>query len=316
MIGEAVQPLKIGVYLLPWTSGMAGATPRWSDVLAMARTAEAVGFDSLWVADHFLHAFPDDETQGPWEGWSLLAALAATTSRVELGTIVLATSFRNPALLAKMADTVDEISGGRLTLGIGAGWHEPEYRAMGIPFDHRVSRFEEAIQIIRGLLRDGRVDFAGRYYTARECELRPRGPRPNGPPIMVGTRGPRMMRLTARYADIWNGAWPSRAELILPHLDAVDDACRAVGLDPATLSRTAGVMIDLPGAYPHRGHDWVTRLRARVQPLTGTPEEIAAELRRFAAAGISHIQLWLDPLTVESIESFEPVLAELRAGHP
>src|SRR5438046_2801072 len=132
------------------------------------------------------------QTTPVWEGWSLLSALAASTRRVELGTLVVATSFRNPALLAKIADTVDEISGGRLVLGLGAGWHEPEYLAFGYPFDHRVSRFAEAIAIIHGLLRDGCVDFDGTYSSPRDCELRPRGPRPQGPPIMIGSTSPRM----------------------------------------------------------------------------------------------------------------------------
>jgi probable F420-dependent oxidoreductase len=305
------RPLKVGVYLLPWTDGMAGQTPRWSDVLAMARATEAVGFDSLWVSDHFMHEIEGHPDQGPWEGWSNLSALAAVTSRVELGANVLATSFRNPALLAKMADTVDEISGGRLILGIGAGWHEPEYRQMGLPFDHRVSRFEEAIQIIHGLLRGGQIDFEGRYYSARECELRPRGPRPEGPPIMVGTRGPRMMRITARYADYWNVAWPSNVERARPTLDAFAEACADVGRDPASIVRTVGVMVDIPGDYLHRGHDWVTQMRTRVQPLTGSPEEIAEGLRAFAAAGVGHVQIWLDPLTPAGIEAFAPVLEEL-----
>jgi probable F420-dependent oxidoreductase len=307
----SARPLKVGIYLLPWTAGMAGETPRWTDVLAMARSVEAVGFDSLWVCDHLLHAFDDDATQGPWEGWSLLSALAAVTSRVELGTLVMCAGFRNPALLAKMADTVDEISGGRLILGLGAGWHAPEYRAMGLPFDHRVSRFEEALTIIHGLLRHGAVDVEGMYYQARECELRPRGPRPSGPPLLIGTRGPRMLRLTARYADYWNGAWPSRAAQLAERLADLDAACADEDRDPASLARSAGVMIDLPGDYPHRGHDWATKLRARVSPLTGTPDEIAAELRRFAAAGVSHLQIWLDPLTPAGIEAFAPVLAAL-----
>jgi probable F420-dependent oxidoreductase len=305
------RPLKVGIYLLPWTGGMAGDTPRWSDVLAMGQRVEALGFDSLWVSDHFMHAIPDEEYQGPWEGWSILSALAASTQRLTLGTNVMCTGFRNPALLAKMADTVDEISGGRLVLGIGAGWHEPEYHAIGEPFDHRASRFEEAMQIISGLLRDGAVDFEGRYYSARECELRPRGPRPEGLPIMVGTRGPRMLRITARYADWWNGGWPSYAERLPPLLSALNDACADVGREPDSIVRTAGVMADIPGDYPHRGHDWVTKLRGRVPPLSGTPEEMAAELRAMAEAGIQHVQVWLDPLSVEGIEGFGRVLEAL-----
>jgi alkanesulfonate monooxygenase SsuD/methylene tetrahydromethanopterin reductase-like flavin-dependent oxidoreductase (luciferase family) len=177
--------------MLPVLEGMmAGATPRWPDVLAMAAAAENVGLDSVWVIDHLV--FPPSEASeapiGVWEGWSILAPLAATTRRIELGTFVVCSGFRNPALLAKMAATVDDISNGRLTLGLGAGNNEFEHQAFGYPFDHRVSRFEEALAIIHPLLRMGRVDFAGRYYQARNCELRLSGPRLNGPPIVVGNK--------------------------------------------------------------------------------------------------------------------------------
>lgn len=192
------RPVKVGLFLM--------YAPSWSDVKQLATRAEAIGFDSVWVMDH-LTMRRDSGTEPVWEGWSLLSALAATTRRVEIGTLVVATSFRNPALLAKMADTVDEISGGRLILGLGAGWHEPEYRAFGYPFDHRVSRFEEALTIIRTLLREGRIDYDGQYYQARDCELAPRGPRSHGPPILVGGSGERMLGLLARYADYWNGCW-------------------------------------------------------------------------------------------------------------
>ncbi len=178
--------LKVGLVLPQFEDLMAGRTARWNDLLAMARRAEALGFDSLWLVDHLLYRFPfDDDTQPPrglWECWSLLAALATATERVELGTIVACTSFRNPALLAKMADTVDEISGGRLILGLGAGYHAFEFRAFGYPADRLFGRFEEALTIIRGLLRDGHVDFAGSYYQAHDCELRPRGPDPAARP--------------------------------------------------------------------------------------------------------------------------------------
>ena len=154
----------------------------------MAVLAEQVGFDSLWLVDHLIYKLDgEDRARGVWEVWSLLSAIAATTSRVELGTLVLAMGWRNPALLAKMADTVEEISGGRLILGLGSGYHEFEYDAFGFPYNYRVSRFEEAIQIVHGLLRNGEIDFEGKYHSARECELSPRGPRTGGPPILIGT---------------------------------------------------------------------------------------------------------------------------------
>jgi alkanesulfonate monooxygenase SsuD/methylene tetrahydromethanopterin reductase-like flavin-dependent oxidoreductase (luciferase family) len=288
---------------------MGGETPRWADLLGLARQAEQAGFDSLWLIDHFLYRFPTDtENRGLWECWSLLAALAAATSRVALGTLVLGAGFRNPALTAKMADTVEEISDGRLILGLGAGYHELEYRAFGYPYDHRVSRFAEALQIIHGLLRDGHVDFTGRFYTARECELRPRGPRPSGPPLMIGSTSERMLGLTARYANLWNAYYDdtgNRAAGIPPLRAKVDAACHAAGRDPASLGRTASVQIVYPTAGVI-GSPWP------VPPLTGAPDELAAELRRYAAEGVSHVQLSLEPMTPDSIEAFAPVIERLR----
>jgi alkanesulfonate monooxygenase SsuD/methylene tetrahydromethanopterin reductase-like flavin-dependent oxidoreductase (luciferase family) len=303
----ARRPLKIGL-LLPETEGQFnGGTARWSDLLAMTKAAEAVGFDSVWVTDHFIQR-SETETRGPWECWSLLAAIAAVTERVEIGPLVVCTGFRNPALLAKMADTVEEISGGRLILGLGAGWNEPEYRAFGYPFDHRVDRFEEALTIIQGLLRDGHVDFDGVYYQARDCELRPRGPRPQGPPILVGTTGKRMLGLTARHADQWNVWFSStgnRVEGITPLLASVDAACVAAGRDPATLERTAAVVIEVGPHAPST---------MSAPPITGSPEEIATSLRAHAATGLSHVQVWLEPATVAGVEAFAPVLELLDRG--
>ena len=311
--------LKVGLVLPQFEDLMAGRTARWNDLLAMARRAEALGFDSLWLVDHLLYRFPfDDDTQPPhglWECWSLLAALAAATERVELGTIVACTNFRNPALLAKMADTVDEISGGRLILGLGAGYHAFELRAFGYPTDRLVGRFEEALTIIRGLLRDGHVDFAGGYYAARGCELRPRGPRPGGPPLLIGTRGERMLRLTARHADGWN-AWGCNTAAAVPALrERVDTACAAVGRDPATLERTVSVMVDLPGFAQVPRVPWVTDFRAGYgPPASGPPEELAGVLRGLAGEGIGHAQLLLEPNTVDGIEAFAPVLELLDRG--
>ena len=244
----------------------------------------------------------------------MLSALAASTSRVELGTLVIGAGFRNPALLAKMADTIDEISGGRLILGVGAGYHEPEYRAFGYPTDHRYARFEEAIHIIHGLLRNGRIDFAGTYYSARECELHPRGPRPGGPPIMIGARGPKMLRLTARYADLWNmslpAQWRSRLEYLEPGKGLVDAACREVGRAPSTLGRT-GWMLWRPANQPDAMPAWVSKL---MEPLSGTPEDVATVFRDMARAGISHVQVAVFPVSLRGIEAFRPVLEALDRG--
>ena len=280
---------------------MDGATPRWRDILALARRAEEVGFDSVWVPDHLLFRIEGQPPFGAWEGWSLLAALAAATERIGLGALVACTGYRNPALLAKMADTVDEISGGRLTLGLGAGWYEPEFRAFGFPFDHRVVRFEEAVGIDAALLREGGVDVEGTYHRARECELRPRGPRPTGPPIMVGTTGERMLRAAARYADVWNGEWWKVEAGGRPATFArVDAASREVGRDPASLTKTVFMAIDMPGVSPS-GREWLA-------PVAGSPDELAALLRTLAAEGVAEVQVWLGPTSVAGIEAFAPVL--------
>jgi probable F420-dependent oxidoreductase len=304
------RPLKIGIMLPESEREMAGDTAGWSDFLAMARTIEDLGFDSLWFADHLLMEMPGHERQGAWEAWSMLAAFAAVTERITLAPLVACTAYRNPALTAKIAETIDEISGGRLILGLGSGWAEPEYRSFGFPYDHRYSRFEEAFTIIRTLIREGEIDFHGTYYTAERCELRPRGPRPEGMPIMVGTFGaPKMTRLIARHAEIWN-VWAqhfgNRAAGLQPLLEDLDRACDEVGRDPSTLARTAAVMVDFDNPYGRPGQ--------AVPSLTGTPEELAAEMRAYAALGVSHIQLYPDPCTVAGIEALAPMLEILDAG--
>jgi alkanesulfonate monooxygenase SsuD/methylene tetrahydromethanopterin reductase-like flavin-dependent oxidoreductase (luciferase family) len=297
------RPLKVGINLPATEGALEGTTARWADLFAIASQAEALGFDSLWVPDHLLVRW-QQHTQGIWECWSLLSALAAVTHRVELGSLVACTAFRSPALLAKMADTTDEISGGRLILGLGAGWDGPENQAFDLKSDHRVDRFEEALQIIVPLLRTGRVDFAGTYYQARECELRPRGPRPGGPPILIGAKGPRMLRLAATYADLWNAEGPLQGpEEISSRLAAADAACTAIGRDPATLGRSASLVVNLP--LEQSGQR--SPAQGKQQGPT-SPQEVAQTLRSYARAGLSHVQLWLVPNTLASLEWFKPVL--------
>ena len=302
-----MRPLRVGIQL-PEIEYEA----RWPELRAMALRAEGCGFDSVWYGDHLLYRLPGRPARGPWEAWTVLAALAAVTSRVRIGPLVACTSFHNPAMLAKKAATVDEISGGRLVLGLGAGWNETEYMAFGFPYDRRVARFEEAFTIIRCLLRDGAVDFAGQFYTARECELAPR-PRPGGPPLMVGSSGPRMLRITLTHVDAWN-AWfddfDNRPAALPALRDRVDAVCREVGRDPATVERTVAVLVRLPGGTGRvQGGD-----AAAITPIAGSAEEIAATLRAFAGEGIAEVQCCLDPITESSIETFAAVLALLDEG--
>ncbi len=278
----------------------------------MVRLGEAIGFDSVWLGDHLLYRDETQGSRGPWEAWTMLAAIAASTTRIALGPLVAATSFHNPAMLAKMAGTVDEISGGRLILGLGAGWNETEYRAFGFPFDRRVSRFAEAFTIIRSLLREGQVDFEGEFYSARDCELVPR-PRAGGPPIMIGSIGERMLEITVPHVTAWN-AWfdwtGNRPSGVAPLREKVDIACRAAGRDPAEIERTVAVLVQIAGGAGRAHGDPVSA----APPVAGSPQTIAETLRGFAREGIGHVQLVLDPINEASLEALAPVLADLDQG--
>jgi probable F420-dependent oxidoreductase len=310
MLASTGRPLRVGLQLPEVEREV-----RWPEYLALARRAEALGYDTLWLGDHLLYRFADGSTRGPWEAWTMLSALAAVTSRIRLGPLVAATAFHAPAMLAKMAATVDEVSGGRLVLGLGAGWNETEFRAFGFPFDHRIDRFEEAFTIVRTLLRDGAIDFDGRYFQARDCELVPGPVRQGGPPLMIGSRGERMLRITLPHVDAWN-VWFSDSQNspagVPPLRDLVDRVCREVGRDPASVERTVAVQVRLTGGTGRFQGDFAPPTYA---PLAGGPAALAEELRTYAREGIAEVQLVLDPITLASIEEFAPVLELLdRSG--
>ncbi len=294
--------MRVGLALTTLGGGLHGRTPSFRDLRELAQGAEQMGFASLWMGDHLLYRFPGEEERGLWEVFSMLSALAAVTTRITLGSLVACTSFRSLALLAKIADTIDEISGGRLILGLGAGWHQPEYEAFGYPFDHLVGRFEEALQVIVPLLRQGRVDFHGHHYQVHNCVLRPRGPSPSGPPLWIGAQGPRMLQLVARYADGWNTAWHSDSTAVKQRCQEVKSACQAVGRDPTSLALTAGVRVRLPATEED------TRAS---EALSGSPEAIASQLKRFAEVGITHLIVALEPKSLAGIERFAHIVALL-----
>ncbi len=316
------RPAKLGL-MMPHTEKKTTGMRRWAEIREVAEIAEAIGFDSLWVVDHLLVNLQDnDPPKGVWECWSLLSALAASTKTVELGTLVLGMGYRNPALLAKMADTVDEISGGRLILGVGAGYHKFEYDAFGYPFDYKYSRFAEGIEILHGLLKHGHIDFQGKFYSARECELKPRGPRSEGPPILIGSKGHKMLRLVGQYADMWNGFWDdlgNSPEGLIAVRPLVDEACEEVGRNPATLARTVGVLIAEEDADPWWDIAPIDNIPATIgapvlKPLNGTPADIASVLRTYVDEGASTIQIHLDGVTPKTIERLVPVLEAFDAN--
>jgi luciferase-like monooxygenase len=289
--------MKIGLMLPQAAADGAGGT--WPDILGLARQAEGGGADSVWLSDHFFHredgAAIGSET-GYHEGWTLLSALAATTERVELGTLVLATSFRPAGLLAKMAVTADEVSGGRLILGLGCGWHEPEYEAFGYPFDHRVSRFEEALAIIAPLVRGERVTAGGVYQAVRDAAILP--PPARQMPILVAAKGPRMLELTVRHADAWQTAWFGQPDdRFRDRLAGIHAACEAAGRDPATLDVTVGIELSDP---PEEGSATLP---------TDRPAIVDA-LEAWEAAGADHLQLGVWPATPQT---FDVVLGAIRA---
>ena len=309
--------LAIGL-LLPQEEGPGDPKPSWPYLAEAARIAEAAGFDSLWLVDHFLWprdpwardpaefgAAPDPAGLGTLEAWTTLAALAAVTSRVRLGTVVTCTRYRNPALLAKMADNVHAISGGRLILGLGAGDNADEHEMFGYPTDRRVSHLEEALSIIVPLLRSGSVDFDGQFYRARAV-LKPRDTYLGAPPIMIGAlrNRPRMLGLVARYADIWNGwIWATSARDVAPVRDAVDAACVEHGRQPASLARSIVVVVALEGP--------MTRMEGVV---TGTDEEIAETLASFRREGIDEILLRLFPNDHSTTERFGRILDRISSS--
>lgn len=276
------------------------------DLIAMARLAEDVGFDSIWLGDHLLYDLPVGP-RGPWEVWTSLAAIAAATERVEIGPLVASTGFHAPPMLAKMAATVDAISGGRLIVGLGAGWNRREYDAFGFAFDHRVSRFEEAFTIIRTLLADGAIDFHGRFYDVDETVLHPRSPQSGGPPLMVGSIGERMQAITLPHVAAWNVWWSDYGNTATGFASlkaTVDERIAAIGRT-GEIDATAAVHIQLPGGGGRQMGDYP----GGAAPMTGTPDEIADQLGEFADAGANHVQLVVDPIVPASIELLADVIA-------
>jgi alkanesulfonate monooxygenase SsuD/methylene tetrahydromethanopterin reductase-like flavin-dependent oxidoreductase (luciferase family) len=305
--------VRIG--MIAQLNGRPGGTepaPTWERVRTMASTAEAVGFDAFVFEDALLYRGAK-ETNGCLESMSVAAALAVSTSRIEFGQSVVNAPYRSPALTAKMAVTIDDISGGRYILGIGAGnTADSDYEAFGFPKDKRYSRFAETIEIIRTLLETGEIDFEGDYYSAHNAELVLRGPRPGGPPINIAAGGPKMMRLAARHGAAWNWWFydhRTAVETLTPLVEELERACDEVGRDPATLTRTLDAyMID---PMNRAQADDATGIGT---PLSGTVDEIAETLLGFDTLGFGEIRCDLYPKTVEAIEAMAGVVERVHAG--
>jgi probable F420-dependent oxidoreductase len=282
--------MKVGVMLpVGDMDGPGGRTPTWGDVSGIAEAAEGAGLDSVWLADHLLAQMPDGTVHGMHDAWTLLSAVAAVTTRVELGPLVLCNSFRDPGVVAKMAATLDEVSGGRLVLGLGAGWHDPEYEAFGFPTDHRVGRFAEGLEIVVRLLRGERVSFEGRYYRLPEAVLLPAPRRPI--PILVAGRRPRMLRLTARWADAWNTAWYAEpSDKLLTEVEQFDRALEDTSRPRGDIDRTLGIIVgdERAETIARRLDTWAElgfdHVIAGFEPQPGFVERLGSGVRLFRGA--------------------------------
>jgi probable F420-dependent oxidoreductase len=291
---------------LVWDNGSSWRYPSFDEIRDTAQRMEEAGFDSLWLFDHLLYRDPGEPTTGLWECWTMLSALAAVTERIELGPLVLCVPFRNPGILAKMATTLDEISSGRLILGLGAGWHEPEFEAFDLPFDHRAARFEEALQIIVPLFQEGRVDFEGRYHQARNAALLPRGPAPKGPPLLIGAWGPRLMRLAVEYGRMWNGGYSGRIDSFRERLANFEAARAVAGKGPAEVEATALLKVGWPD---------LTEIPAFFEGeyVTGSAGEMAQAFKEYEEAGVAHVMCQYYPNTTEALDRLISAFHAYRA---
>ena len=293
-----VRPLRVGVQL-PEVERAVG----WPEYAAMARAAEEVGFDSVWLGDHMLYRDDGGPERGPWDVWTMLAALSAVTARVRLGPLVACTAFHPPGVLARMAAAVDEISHGRLVLALGTGWNEAEFRAFGIPFDSRVSRFAEAFEIVRRLLTGERVTSSGRFHEVDDAVLLP--PPSRRPTLMIGTAGPRILGLTLPHVDAWNSwySWYGNSPEGFATLnETITAAAVAAGRDPEEIERSACVLVGFGEAKERDPEEGAPPVR---------PDAAADHLAALAAAGADEAILVVDPIDEESVRALGPVLDAL-----
>lgn len=303
-----MQPFEVGVVLGSWLSSQDGSTVPWREIRDLTIRAEAMGFDAVWSPDELLgRLVKGGPRYGFWDGYAVPAAMAAVTSRIKVGTWVTSSLHRNPGIIAKAAATIDEISGGRFILGLGAGHAGSGAHAFGLPEDHIYDRFEEALEIIVPLLRTGRADFEGIYHVARDLEQLPPGPRAGHIPLLLAAHGERGYRHAARLADIWSCYATERSHVdeLGPRATAFLAACAEVGRDPATVARSAGVVVAPLAGGDHTG--------LFGEAITGSAEEIADAFRSFRDAGFTQLEFLFEPQTTASLEAMAPVLELLRA---
>jgi len=273
---------------------------RWPEVRRIAVVAEECGFNSIWLGDHLLYRDDGRAERGPWDVWTQLSALAAVTTRVRLGPLVAATAFHAPGILARASASVDEISGGRFVLGIGAGWNETEFRAFGFPFDRRVARFAESFEVVRRLLAGQHVTYAGEFVSVDDAVLLP--PPARRVPLMLGANGDRMLTVGLAHADAWNtwySPYGNTVEGFAAASERVSAICARLGRDPLAIERSACVFVAVDGGAGERPHD--------LPPVDATA--LAAHLHALAEAGADEAILVVDPITESSVGTLAAVLS-------
>jgi probable F420-dependent oxidoreductase len=295
------RPLSVGVQLPEVERDV-----RWPELAGMARAAEEVGFESIWLGDHLLYRDDGRPERGPWDAWTTLAALAASTERVRLGPLVACAAFHPPGMLARMAASIDEVSRGRFVLGIGAGWNETEFRAFGVPFGERATRFEETFAIVRRLLAGERVTFEGRFARVEDAVLLPEPAR--RVPMMIGSTGDRVLRAALPHADAWNTwytGYGNTPEGFATLNDRVTRLAGEVGRPEGEVARSACALVVLDRDAGERPID------EGLVPLEGSTERIAKGLSALAESGADEVILVLSPITERSIRSMGEALALL-----
>jgi alkanesulfonate monooxygenase SsuD/methylene tetrahydromethanopterin reductase-like flavin-dependent oxidoreductase (luciferase family) len=296
---------EIGLVLPTMQFGPERTTPRWTEMREIARLSEETGYDTLWVIDELLWQVEGEAPQGVWDGVSIAGAIAATTSRIKVGSWVLSALHRNPGIIAKTAETLDEISGGRFIFGLGAGHDWPgQAHAFGLPEKQIFARFDEALRIIVPLLRQGHSDFEGKFHTARDLAQQPVGPRPNAIPLLIGGNGPKARRHAALHADIWSCYIEQRAHVdeLKPRIASLEEICHEVGRDPESIGRAVGVVV-----RP------LEPAGASERSVSGTAEQIATALLSFRDVGFTQVDLTFSPDTIAAAEALAPAVELLRS---
>ncbi len=321
--------MDIGLALPHYDFSVPGESPlRWETLVGWAERAERLGFGSVWMSDHLFldvsrYGAPAGD-HGCFDPLPALAAIARRTSRVRLGTLTLCGPLRPAAILAKALATLDVVSGGRLTAGLGAGWYEPELAAAGLHLEPpavRLARLAEAVQVVRGMFGGGPFTFDGRYERADKARCQPRPVQRPAPPVWVGGKGDRLIDLAGRHADGWNTAWIWTPEAWAERGARLDRACEAAGRDPASVARSVGLYAlageneaDLARRYrrlqeqsPPGVLDGVELAEWRTGRLVGTVDEVTDQVRRWEALGVSSLVLTVGalPFAVTSADDVE-----------